>query len=548
MTLDPSKITLDQLAAVDAWVWADYNKIKLASGEFRIEGHEYQAGIMQSTAQKRVCRKAAQMTFSESEVLRTLHGMIYGFYPKGVLYLFPTDDDVGEFSKARFAPLIEYNPGCIGRYVRSTDSTNLKRVGRSWLYLHGARINQRVQGKKDSSKLRTRSVDKVVFDERDLMDQAAVDMALERFSHSDVQEEVDISTPTLPDYGVDKKYEEQSDQRVWMIKCRHCGGDTCLELEFPDCLQETSDGRVIRVCHKCRREIFSKDGRWIPRLSGREVEGYWIGQLNSAYVSPKKILDMFRDPDTNLQEFYNSKMGMAYVAAENKLTLADVYACCGKEPVKLSHQGPCAMGVDVGKLLNVVVGCRPAEKKTRVLCIARVSSFNDVHDIAQKFNVKVAVVDVEPELRAARAFADAEPYGVWLCDYNDNLLTEPKWDDKQKLLQVNRTSVCDSSHNLVRGGMFEIPRRNEEVEVFAKQVSSPAKVLEEDEKTGSRRYTYRKTGGDDHYRHALNYFWLASGRIGIAEDDTPEARLMKMLRERQINESYNPLRYGLGLR
>jgi hypothetical protein len=96
--------------------------------------------------------------------------------------------------------------------------------------------------------------------------------------------------------------------------------------------------------------------------------------------------------------------------------------------------------------------------------------------------------------------------------------------------------------------MFEIPRRNEEVEVFAKQVSSPAKVLEEDEKTGSRRYTYRKTGGDDHYRHALNYFWLASGRIGIAEDDTPEARLMKMLRERQINESYNPLRYGLGLR
>jgi hypothetical protein len=40
--------------------------------------------------------------------------------------------------------------------------------------------------------------------------------------------------------------------------------------------------------------------------------------------------------------------------------------------------------------------------------------------------------------------------------------------------------------------------------------------LEEDPETGSREFRYRKLG-EDHYRHALNYLYLASQRIRIAE-------------------------------
>jgi len=71
-----------------------------------------------------------------------------------------------------------------------------------------------------------------------------------------------------------------------------------------------------------------------------------------------------------------------------------------------------------------------------------------------------------------------------------------------------------------------------------------AKVLQEDPETGSREYRYRKLG-EDHYRHALNYFYLASIKVGIAE--SPED--YKIRRIREITEArgrdWKPLTWGL---
>ena len=130
----------------------------------------------------------------------------------------------------------------------------------------------------------------------------------------------------------------------------------------------------------------------------------------------------------------------------------------------MKHTGPCAMGVDVGSMLNVVVGFKPKDKQLRILYLARVSSFNDVHDIAQRFGVKCAVIDMEPEFRKAREFAQAEPYPVFLCDYQDRIVSGPLWDEEKKLIKVNRTEICDATHDLVSSsGLLSLPRRNEEV-------------------------------------------------------------------------------------
>jgi hypothetical protein len=53
-----------------------------------------------------------------------------------------------------------------------------------------------------------------------------------------------------------------------------------------------------------------------------------------------------------------------------------------------------------------------------------------------------------------------------------------------------------------------------ETREFARQVCATAKVLETNKKTKLSVYRYKKLG-DDHFRHALNYFYLAasSGRI-----------------------------------
>lgn len=491
-------------------------------GKFTLEGHVYQRDLLTEEHPRQVYKKAAQMGLTEVSILKTMHGLLFGRYPQGVLYLLPSVADVTDFSRGRFGPFLAENPE-IGKEVSDTDAISIKRVRKAMLYLRGARATSKIEGfKRTSSQLKSVPVDRICYDELDEMDPNMVDLARERLSHSLVKEELYLSTPSIPDFGIDKLYTE-SDQRVWMIRCQKCQTETCLEVEFPSCLLELPDGQVIRACKKCKAEVFPKDGHWVPLYPERskDLVGWWISQLNSAFVSPGSILKTYNDPPNhNLMEVYNSKLGMAFISAENRLTLPDVYACCGQEAMATKNQGPCAMGVDIGSMLHVVVGCRPTEKALQVLYLARVSSFNDVHDIARRFNVRSAVLDMEPELRQARAFQQTEPYSVFLCDYQDSLTTGTKWDELTKLIKVNRTEICDETHHLVATpGRLILPRRCEEVDQFARELSNIAKVLQEDLETGSREYRYRKTG-EDHYRHALNYLTLAALKVPLS-DNTP---------------------------
>jgi len=511
----------------DAWLWAYDNKVRLSGNiPFDIKGHEYQVDMMRCTAKRQCAKKGAQTGSTELNVLKTLHGMIWGKYPKGTLYLFPTREDVTDFSKGRFAPLISDNPS-IGMHVKDTDAANIKRVKNSMLYLRGARSTQKIEGaKKSSSQLKSVPVDRLVVDEVDEMDWDMVVLALERMSHSEIQEESYLSTPTIPDYGIDKLYNE-SDQRVWMIKCDHCNHYTCLELEFPNCLRSREDGNAYRACTRCGKEIYPCDGRWVAQYPEKEKDmvGGWISQLNSAFVSPTKILDMFNNPPNGrLEEVYNSKLGMAYIAAENRLTINDIYSLCGQEVMKTQFHGPCAMGVDVGKDLHVVVGYKSHNGVANLIYMARISSFNDLHDIAKRYNVSSAVIDVEPETRAAREFQNAERFETYLCDYSDTQVKQPVWDDKTNIVRVNRTEICDATHVMVTTpGKMVIPRRCPEVDQFAKEMINVAKVLVEDDETGAKVYRYRKLGVD-HYRHAMNYFHLAFNRINPAQKIDPRTK------------------------
>ena len=513
---------LTALFAVDALAWAVLGKVKLQSGKFfETRKHEYQRGIMQCDHPNQCAKKGAQVGVTEINVLKTIHGHIYGRYPTGTLYLFPTWNDVSDFSKARFNPLIYDNPQ-IAAHVKTInaggktmEAATIKKIGNGILYLRSARQTAKIEGLKgDSSSLKSIPVDRIVFDERDVMSDGMVDLALERISHSDVGEVFQLSTPSIPDYGIDLAY-QKSDQRVWEIRCRHCNTYTCLELEFPSCLKERKDNSVYRACKKCHKEIFPKDGRWTPqRPEVKDLVGWWISQLNSMFVNPAKILEQFQDPKTNLQEFYNSKLGMAYIAAENRLTKNDVIACCGNDVMSVRSEGPCSMGADIGKNIHVVIGSRlSGGRQLKVIKVATVSSFNDLHDLGRRFGVKCAVLDLYPETRKVREFAASEKYPVFGCDYQERQKGAFAWDERNKVVTVNRTEVCDATHELVMNkGRLELPRRSDELDNYIKHMTGIVKVLQEDETTGSKVYRYRRIA-DDHYRHATNYFYLASTRI-----------------------------------
>ena len=57
-------------------------------------------------------------------------------------------------------------------------------------------------------------------------------MARERLAHSSYKRIIELSNPSLPDYGVDEAF-QLSDQRHWTIKCKACGAWTAPVREFP---------------------------------------------------------------------------------------------------------------------------------------------------------------------------------------------------------------------------------------------------------------------------------------------------------------------------
>jgi hypothetical protein len=489
--LDQSNLAVQSLSE-----WAVNTPIILDGQPFDFHRHEYLREPYQDDHSHIVEMKAAQMGLTTKGMLRALYGARYRGY-KGILYLFPSRTDVLDFSKSRISPLIEDNPESIGEWIKDTDSAGLKQVWNAFLYLRG--MQSRVG-------LKSIPVDFIVFDELDEAPPNMVDMALERMAHSEFKDVMKLSNPTLPDYGIDKAFQE-TDQRYWLLKCPACGHYTCLEDTFPDCLLETG-GRVIRACERCKSELNPSIGEWVAKKpSITDKRGYHYSQLFSHYVDPAEMLHQYRTT-TNFQDFYNLKIGIAYIEAENRLTVQEVLALCSNDGIASSDSGPCSMGVDQGNDLHVVIGKRIPNKAGKILHLEAYRDWEELDRLMKNFNVSRCVVDALPETRNARAFAERHPGKVYLNYYNEHQKGSYKWNERDLIVQCNRTESLDASHNEILNSQLVLPKECEIVREFAKHLHNVAKKLEEDEETGSKRYVYVKLGSD-HFRHAFNYEAIA---------------------------------------
>ena len=468
--------------------------------------HEYLREPYNDPHPRQVEIKATQLGLTTKAGLRSIHGAITGRYPRGILYLFPSKTDVTEFSKGRINLLIDENPDSIGRWIKETDTSNLKQIGSSILYFRG--MKSRVG-------LKSVPVDFIVFDELDEAPQKSVDMAMQRMAHSEVKEWLKLSNPTIPDFGIDKAF-QQTDQRYWLLKCPSCGHYTCLEDTFPACLIELSDGRVIRGCEKCKTELDPSIGKWAAKKPEIEdVRGYHYSQLFSHFVDMKELLRDFRTTQ-NLTDFYNLRIGMAWVEATHRISLEAVYALCGSHGMAETDPGPCSMGVDQGKDLHVVIGRSEPSRAGKIIHLGVYKEWEKLESLMKAFNVYRCVIDGMPEIQKARAFASKFPGKVFLNFYNEHQKGTYKWNEADWTITCNRTESLDASHAQILGAAGDfagsskviLPRYSEMVEEFARHLHNVAKRLEEDEETGSKRYVYVKLG-PDHFRHAFNYECIA---------------------------------------
>lgn len=509
ISLDDPKLH-EMMMMADSCYWADRNEIRLLGDtKFTLEGCRYLEDIMRDDSDEKAIMKGAQARITTIFMLDAIHGLIHNLYPQGVIYYFPTEKAVEGFSKTRFGPLVADNP-VIRRHLQDTNSVSIKKVGMTFLSLLGAKPTQSLQGtKKDGTSVRSTPADYVIRDERDLFDESMVRMTKDRLQNSKIAKEVDLGTPTIPDYGISKCFNE-SDQRYWMIPCSVCNEYTCIVLEFPNSIK-FKDNEPYFACIKCGSEIFVRDGEWVAKYPERRVAGWHVSHFITPNIKLRKVMDRWENDqrDGKIAEFYNGVLGLPYIPAENRLRISDVFACCRNDVMRTDISiVPTAMGADIGKHYHTIVIAEKIDsKRAKVIYMARVKGFEAIHDIAKKYNVKSAVIDRRPYEEEFEKFQKAEPYRVFGAEYRDRQKVFKKTDEKSGTYSLLRNQIFDKTHSWVVNKEVIIPRRCAEVDEFAKQMCNCAKVLEETEQ-GDRIYRYIKLG-DDHYRSAMNYLWLA---------------------------------------
>ncbi len=550
---------MDLIMAADPIQWAIRNEIKLMGGTtFTLEGCEYMADIMRDHARWRAIMKGTQARITTAIMSESIHGLGYKKYPQGIIYYFPTEKDVEKFSKTYFGPLISDNP-CIKKFVKNTNSVFVKKVGKTFLTLSGASATKIIQGKKDSGSVRTTPADMVVRDERDLFDDAMADMTLDRLLNSKFKREVDLGSPTIPDVGIHKVF-MQSDQKMRMIKCQACNAYTCIAEEFPNSIKfkkDTSHDRFkpYLACIKCEKEIFPKHGEYVAKFPERYNPEYpkegISGTHVSHFITPNLDLGLVMDKwdeaqsdTTKMGLFYNRFLGFPYIPIEDRLRPQDLFDCCGDDQMATRSDTATCMAADIMKTNRVVIAQKKKKGGAKIIYMARVSGFDALFDLCKQFNVQSAVICLRPYEESFRKFQEKcsrqDPkitcFGSEYKDKQRNLL---KTDEKSGIYSLSRTEAMDGSQTFIRSGKLEIPRKCEEVNIFAKECCNTAKTLETNEKTGDRTYRYREVGtGGEHYRHCVNYLQLALLNLH-------EYQYAPVLVGAEKQEEYNPLTWGL---
>ena len=477
-----------------------------------------------SNAEMNIGQKAAQMGFTETVLNRTCFTL--DIKRRDCLYILPSwKPDASDFSAARFNPAIEMSPHLRDMF---SDVSNIghKRAGTANLYIRGS---------KSRSQLKSIPVSQIVIDEKDEMPPKHVPLAFERQSGQSHREVWQISTPTYPEYGINKDFLESS-QNHFHFRCPHCSRMT--ELIFPDCLVVTAERLTDPtlkeshiVCKECKckldhetKEYWLADSEWVETYTQRDIKGWYINQLYSPNLPPWKIAETAVkaqiDPAED-QELHNSKMGVPFVAKGATITDQNIADSTRGFTILSSYSNDrmVTMGIDVGwpichvEIDEWILGDKPSvdinlTSIPRAIFLEEITGFDELRRLFREFKVTFGVIDSQPERRMALEFANSLYGRVKCCSYEmgieGKMLHLPTDEPRVK---VDRTSWLDLSLGRFKrkDGIF-LPVNTPED--YKKHVKNIVRVYVKD-KLGNQTGRYITPTGEDHFAHARNYAEIA---------------------------------------
>lgn len=434
---------------------------------------------------------------------------------KGSGLVFPATQQLQDHLKARVFPVME-----MPYFASKLKNANLRflRWNDKPIYFRGG------QTRRD---LISWPADFVALDEFDEFDDpiSIIPTMEARLNASIYKWILGISTPTYPDIGIDRAY-SMSNQHNWYVQCERCqkAFSPLVEIQargFENCVVIAPLTKLVGFqcphCHDLTQTNGTK-GQWVlDRAVDNQRYAYSISRLFVKNGNLKTLLDKFYDA-LNIQEFYNSDLGLPYAPANAKLQMGDINnAAIGVSEIPFGSDEPTWMGVDVGLKCHWVVG-RPIESGHKEVIAYGVCSFDELKDVELRYNVRHEVIDLRPYETEVKKHVNGRR-GFFACDFNtgnqEDWYTFKLADDEVKgssvrVIKADRTQSCDHLINqmAVKKSLI-IPRQCKDDARFRNQMTAPTRMDLTDNKTGDIRAVYNSAGRADHFFFAFVYLLLA---------------------------------------
>jgi len=490
--------------------------------------------VFGSAARDVVVRKCTQVGISALTVRWGLYVSDRNGYT--VLYVFPTEGDVYDFSDARVDPMVDASEYLSDRRGQPWNK-GLKRMGVGLVYFRGSE-NKRGLDSVDA--------DALALDEYDTLNQSNIPDAERRLSGVMSAGLIRrVGVPSLPEYGIAARYDE-SDRRKWLVRCGSCphtGEDqeTKEELIVPDDRggwQEISFWRNVDetneaiVCQWCGEPLAVGEGQWVAQQPDGDLPGFHVSRLIVPRMQLRGIIKSSKaTAPYDVEVFYNKDLGLPYVAEQSRLSPEAIHAAQSAAesfygyPLSMQegYDGlrPVSMGVDMAseRAMTVRISEHLDEYRKRALWIGEVDDPDELVNLMNRFRVAMAVVDAAPEARIARGLAARFPGRVYVCRYTTDAKQPITVNDDTWDVTVDRTVAIDATVELVRRQHNLLPAVLPDGYV-AEMTANVRRVKVLDETTGKIRVVWEATRKDD-YKHAEVYDLVATElywrRMGIDE-------------------------------
>jgi hypothetical protein len=335
----------------------------------------------------------------------------------------------------------------------------------------------------------------------------------------------------------------------YLVRCTHCGHHNIPDftrqfVHIPGlsdeigCLSEIEQHHLDFIdleaayvrCEKCHQPLDLTEPtlrEWVPTFPNRTLSrGYRIRPFStSRRTIPNIVLSLLRYKQQNyIRGWWNTVIGKAFTAGNERLNVADIEACLASPPVPDLPTGhPIAVGIDSGIMCHVVLfdlqSPTPQPFSFQVVHSERLATH--VTELAQRYKIVVGGMDRHPQSVLANQVHAASGNTIWPIEYRGTKDINPVKDVTGTTIthyQCDRTGSLDRVHSRVRARNFVLRGYDAQKLVLISHLTNMVRDEKPEEPA-----KWLKLSEDDHYFHALG-FGLTSLRIdeysrGLTEED-----------------------------